>query len=57
MLNHLQQILERKKEEIQALKMRFSIPKTLKPSTRDFYKALQEKRTSFILECKKSLPL
>ncbi|WP_104740361.1 bifunctional indole-3-glycerol-phosphate synthase TrpC/phosphoribosylanthranilate isomerase TrpF [Helicobacter bizzozeronii] len=56
MPNHLQQILERKKEEIQALKMRFSIPKTLKPSTRDFHKALQERRTSFILECKKASP-
>ncbi|WP_120955609.1 bifunctional indole-3-glycerol-phosphate synthase TrpC/phosphoribosylanthranilate isomerase TrpF [Helicobacter mehlei] len=56
MPNHLQQILERKRDEIQALKMRFSIPTTLKPSIRDFHKALQEPRTSFILECKKASP-
>ncbi|BEG57725.1 Tryptophan biosynthesis protein TrpCF [Helicobacter sp. NHP21005] len=52
----LKTILEHKKLEIQALKNRHSVPTELKSSQRDFKGALQERRTSFILECKQASP-
>ncbi|WP_104637482.1 bifunctional indole-3-glycerol-phosphate synthase TrpC/phosphoribosylanthranilate isomerase TrpF [Helicobacter felis] len=52
----LKTMLEHKKLEIQALKNRYSLPENLKPAQRDFYQALQERRTSFILECKQASP-
>ncbi|BCZ18180.1 Tryptophan biosynthesis protein TrpCF [Helicobacter sp. NHP19-003] len=52
----LKTMLEHKKLEVQALKNRYSVPATLRPSLRDFKEALQERRTSFILECKQASP-
>lgn len=52
----LKAILEHKRSEVERLKARFYIPKVLKPSQRDFHKALLEERTSFILECKRASP-
>ncbi|BDQ28817.1 bifunctional indole-3-glycerol-phosphate synthase TrpC/phosphoribosylanthranilate isomerase TrpF [Helicobacter ailurogastricus] len=52
----LKTMLEHKKLEVQALKNRYNLPEVLKPSQRDFKEALQERRTSFILECKQASP-
>ncbi|BDQ27173.1 bifunctional indole-3-glycerol-phosphate synthase TrpC/phosphoribosylanthranilate isomerase TrpF [Helicobacter heilmannii] len=52
----LKTMVEHKKKEVQALKKRYSLPAELRPSQRNFKEALQERRTSFILECKQASP-
>ncbi|WP_163566157.1 bifunctional indole-3-glycerol-phosphate synthase TrpC/phosphoribosylanthranilate isomerase TrpF [Helicobacter suis] len=56
MHDFLTTMLEHKKLEVQSLKNRYLIPEALKNSTRDFSQALEERRTSFILECKQASP-
>ncbi|WP_187929758.1 bifunctional indole-3-glycerol-phosphate synthase TrpC/phosphoribosylanthranilate isomerase TrpF [Helicobacter pylori] len=52
----LENILKDKLLEVSALKKNHALPINIAPSDRDFKKALLEKRTSFILECKKASP-
>ncbi len=52
----LENILKDKLLEVSALKKNHTLPANITPSDRDFKKALLEKRTSFILECKKASP-
>ncbi|PDX51067.1 bifunctional indole-3-glycerol phosphate synthase/phosphoribosylanthranilate isomerase [Helicobacter pylori] len=52
----LENILKDKLLEVSALKKNHTLPTNITPSDRDFKKALLEKKTSFILECKKASP-
>ncbi|WP_104745190.1 bifunctional indole-3-glycerol-phosphate synthase TrpC/phosphoribosylanthranilate isomerase TrpF [Helicobacter acinonychis] len=52
----LENILKDKLLEVSALKKNYTLPANISPSDRDFKKALLEKKTSFILECKKASP-
>ncbi|WP_187894201.1 bifunctional indole-3-glycerol-phosphate synthase TrpC/phosphoribosylanthranilate isomerase TrpF, partial [Helicobacter pylori] len=52
----LENILKDKLLEVSALKENHTLPANITPSDRDFKKALLEKKTSFILECKKASP-
>ncbi|EJC25877.1 indole-3-glycerol phosphate synthase family protein [Helicobacter pylori Hp H-5b] len=52
----LENILKDKLLEVSALKKNHALPVNINPSDRDFKKALLEKKTSFILECKKASP-
>ncbi|MGL2495798.1 bifunctional indole-3-glycerol-phosphate synthase TrpC/phosphoribosylanthranilate isomerase TrpF, partial [Helicobacter pylori] len=52
----LENILKDKLLEVSALKKNHALPVNITPSDRDFKKALLEKKTSFILECKKASP-
>ncbi len=52
----LENILKDKLLEVSALKKNHALPINITPSDRDFKKALLEKKTSFILECKKASP-
>ncbi|MUU41134.1 bifunctional indole-3-glycerol-phosphate synthase TrpC/phosphoribosylanthranilate isomerase TrpF [Helicobacter pylori] len=52
----LENILKDKLLEVSALKKNHTLPANINPSDRDFKKALLEKKTSFILECKKASP-
>ncbi|MGN8453692.1 bifunctional indole-3-glycerol-phosphate synthase TrpC/phosphoribosylanthranilate isomerase TrpF [Helicobacter pylori] len=52
----LENILKDKLLEVSMLKKNHTLPANITPSDRDFKKALLEKRTSFILECKKASP-
>ncbi|GAA8663853.1 bifunctional indole-3-glycerol-phosphate synthase TrpC/phosphoribosylanthranilate isomerase TrpF [Helicobacter pylori] len=52
----LENILKDKLLEVSALKKNHTLPANITPSDRDFKKALLEKKTSFILECKKASP-
>lgn len=52
----LESILKDKLLEVSMLKKNHTLPINITPSDRDFKKALLEKRTSFILECKKASP-
>ncbi|AFI03682.1 bifunctional indole-3-glycerol-phosphate synthase TrpC/phosphoribosylanthranilate isomerase TrpF [Helicobacter cetorum] len=52
----LENIIKNKRIEVATLKKIYTLPKTLSLSNRDFKKALLEKNTSFILECKKASP-
>ncbi|PDW22749.1 bifunctional indole-3-glycerol-phosphate synthase TrpC/phosphoribosylanthranilate isomerase TrpF [Helicobacter pylori] len=52
----LENILKDKLLEVVALKKNHTLPINITPSDRDFKKALLEKKTSFILECKKASP-
>ncbi|MFP6165045.1 bifunctional indole-3-glycerol-phosphate synthase TrpC/phosphoribosylanthranilate isomerase TrpF [Helicobacter pylori] len=52
----LENILKDKLLEVSALKENHTLPANINPSDRDFKKALLEKKTSFILECKKASP-
>ncbi|MFC3847260.1 bifunctional indole-3-glycerol-phosphate synthase TrpC/phosphoribosylanthranilate isomerase TrpF, partial [Helicobacter baculiformis] len=56
MSKYLQDILTGKPQEIALLEKMYSLPNNLPSSHRDFAQALLEKRTSFILECKKASP-
>ncbi|PUD63020.1 bifunctional indole-3-glycerol-phosphate synthase TrpC/phosphoribosylanthranilate isomerase TrpF [Helicobacter pylori] len=52
----LENILKDKLLEVSMLKKNHTLPANITPSDRDFKKALLEKKTSFILECKKASP-
>ncbi|WRA66295.1 bifunctional indole-3-glycerol-phosphate synthase TrpC/phosphoribosylanthranilate isomerase TrpF [Helicobacter pylori] len=52
----LENILKDKLLEVSNLKKNHALPINITPSDRDFKKALLEKKTSFILECKKASP-
>ncbi len=52
----LENILKDKLLEVSTLKKNHALPTNINPSDRDFKKALLEKKTSFILECKKASP-
>ncbi|EMG98635.1 bifunctional indole-3-glycerol-phosphate synthase TrpC/phosphoribosylanthranilate isomerase TrpF [Helicobacter pylori] len=52
----LENILKDKLLEVSMLKKNHTLPINITPSDRDFKKALLEKKTSFILECKKASP-
>ncbi|MFA4764119.1 indole-3-glycerol phosphate synthase, partial [Helicobacter pylori] len=52
----LENILKDKLLEVSDLKKNHTLPTNINPSDRDFKKALLEKKTSFILECKKASP-
>ncbi|WP_187884136.1 bifunctional indole-3-glycerol-phosphate synthase TrpC/phosphoribosylanthranilate isomerase TrpF [Helicobacter pylori] len=52
----LENILKDKLLEVSMLKKNHTLPANITPSDKDFKKALLEKRTSFILECKKASP-
>ncbi|MGL2410583.1 bifunctional indole-3-glycerol-phosphate synthase TrpC/phosphoribosylanthranilate isomerase TrpF [Helicobacter pylori] len=52
----LENILKDKLLEVATLKKNHTLPANITPSDRDFKKALLEKKTSFILECKKASP-
>ncbi len=52
----LENILKDKLLEVSDLKKNHALPININPSDRDFKKALLEKKTSFILECKKASP-
>ncbi|GAA8365240.1 bifunctional indole-3-glycerol-phosphate synthase TrpC/phosphoribosylanthranilate isomerase TrpF [Helicobacter pylori] len=52
----LENILKDKLLEVSVLKKNHTLPININPSDRDFKKALLEKKTSFILECKKASP-
>ncbi len=52
----LENILKDKLLEVSALKKNHALAANINPSDRDFKKALLEKKTSFILECKKASP-
>ncbi|WP_104732192.1 bifunctional indole-3-glycerol-phosphate synthase TrpC/phosphoribosylanthranilate isomerase TrpF [Helicobacter salomonis] len=56
MSKYLQDILAHKPQEIALLEKIYTLPSNLPLSLRDFKQALLEKRTSFILECKKASP-
>ncbi len=52
----LENILKDKILEVSILKKKHALATNINPSDRDFKKALLEKKTSFILECKKASP-
>ncbi len=52
----LENILKDKLLEVSDLKKNHALPININPSDKDFKKALLEKKTSFILECKKASP-
>jgi indole-3-glycerol phosphate synthase/phosphoribosylanthranilate isomerase len=59
MANVLEKIVENKRTELTKRKSHFPLVEFIdkvKPSNRDFYRALSKKGTQFILECKKASP-